>query len=47
MNKITTSRMWNYVCNTILEDSRVFRAKPVDKVQRDLLVAMVRRESGQ
>ena len=36
--------MWKYVGNTILEDSRAFRTKLVDKVQRDLLVARVRKE---
>ena len=45
--QLTTSRMWKYVCNTILGDSRAFRAKLVDKVQRDLLVARVRRERGE
>ena len=42
-----TSRIWKDVGNTILEDSRVFRTKMVDKVQGDLLVARVRRERGQ
>ena len=39
--------MWKYVCNTILEDSRSFRTKLVDKVQRDLLVVRVRKERGE
>ena len=42
--QLTTGRMWKYVGNTILEDSRTFRTKLVDKIHRDLLVARVRKE---
>ena len=42
-----TGRMWKYVGNTILEDSRTFRIKLVVKVQRDLLVSRVRKERGE
>ena len=45
--QLMTGRMWKYVGNTILENSRAFRAKLVDKVQGDSLVARVRREREQ
>ena len=45
--QLMISRMWKYLGNTTLEDSRAFRAKLVDKVQRDLQVARVRRERGE